>query len=186
MNLLVNENVTGTVIDELRQRGHDVLSVKESMRSEDDAVILARAQAEQRIVVTHDKDFVELAFRAQLPATSGIILFRLSGSDPDADNQRMLEAIESRKGIERHRLRELILRDLAIYQSVSIGELQQRIGREIPRRRIQRLLTELSEAGEIQPEGSGAGGDTELCHKGANNPPLARFDGSFQPRCSTT
>ena len=89
MNLLVNENVTGTVIDELRQRGHDVLSVKESMRSEDDAVILARAQAEQRIVVTHDKDFVELAFRAQLPATSGIILFRLSGSDPDADNQRM-------------------------------------------------------------------------------------------------
>ncbi|HKI20865.1 MAG TPA: hypothetical protein VKA15_23435 [Isosphaeraceae bacterium] len=32
MQLLVNENVTGTVIRELRQRGHDVLSVKESMR----------------------------------------------------------------------------------------------------------------------------------------------------------
>jgi predicted nuclease of predicted toxin-antitoxin system len=96
VRLLVNENVTGTVIDELRQRGHDVLSVKELMRSEDDAVILARAQAEQRIVVTHDKDFGELAFRARFAATCGIILFRLSGSNRDADNQRMLEAIDSR------------------------------------------------------------------------------------------
>src|SRR5438105_3553098 len=68
MRFLANENVTGTVIQELRQRGHDVLSVKESMRSEEDDVILARAQAEQRIVVTHDKDFGELAFRSQLPA----------------------------------------------------------------------------------------------------------------------
>jgi predicted nuclease of predicted toxin-antitoxin system len=54
MRFLVNENVTGTVIQELRHRRHDVLSVKESMRSEQDEVILARAQAEQRIVITHD------------------------------------------------------------------------------------------------------------------------------------
>ena len=31
MRFLVNENVTGTVILEFRQRGHNVLSVKESM-----------------------------------------------------------------------------------------------------------------------------------------------------------
>lgn len=96
MHLLVNENVTATVIRELRQRGHDVLSVKESMRSEQDDVILARAQTEKRIVVTHDKDFGELAFRCQLPASCGVILFRLSGSDRDTDNERVLEAIESR------------------------------------------------------------------------------------------
>jgi predicted nuclease of predicted toxin-antitoxin system len=96
MRLLVNENVTGTVIEELRERGHDVLSVKESMRSEQDDVILAHAQTEQRIVVTHDKDFGEFAFRSQLPASCGVILFRLAGSDPHQDNQRMLEAIESR------------------------------------------------------------------------------------------
>jgi predicted nuclease of predicted toxin-antitoxin system len=96
MRLLVNENVTGTVITELRQRGHDVLSVKESMRGEVDTVILARAQAEQRVVVTHDKDFGELAFRTQLPASCGVVLFRLTGSDPDADNTRFLEALESR------------------------------------------------------------------------------------------
>jgi predicted nuclease of predicted toxin-antitoxin system len=96
MRLLVNENVTGTVIKQLRERGHNVLSVKESMRSEQDDVILARAQAEQRIIITHDKDFGELAFRAQLPSSSGVILFRLSGPDPDSDNERMREAIESR------------------------------------------------------------------------------------------
>jgi predicted nuclease of predicted toxin-antitoxin system len=96
MRFLANENVTGTVIQELRQRGHDVLSVKESMRSEQDDVILARAQAEQRIVVTHDKDFGELAFRFQLPATCGVILFRLAGSDPETDNQRIIQALESR------------------------------------------------------------------------------------------
>jgi hypothetical protein len=50
-----------------------VLSVKESMRSEEDDVILARAQAEDRIVVTHDKDFGELAFRCHLPASFGVI-----------------------------------------------------------------------------------------------------------------
>jgi hypothetical protein len=45
MRFLANENVTGTVIQELRQRGHDGLSVKESMRSERDDVNLARVQS---------------------------------------------------------------------------------------------------------------------------------------------
>ena len=96
MRFLANENVTGTVIQELRQRGHDVLSVKESMCSEADDEILARAQTEERTVVTHDKDFGELAFRYRLPASCGVILLRLSGSEPDSDNRRILEALESR------------------------------------------------------------------------------------------
>ena len=96
MRFLANENVTATVIRELRHLGHDVLSVKESMRSEQDDVILARAQAEQRIVVTHDKDFGELAFRSQLPASGGVILCRLAGSDRDTDNERILQALQSR------------------------------------------------------------------------------------------
>lgn len=96
MRFLVNENVTATVISGLRQRGHDVLSVKESMRSEADDVILARAQAEERIVLTHDKDFGELAFRSQLPAACGVILLRVTTGDRDTDNARILEALDSR------------------------------------------------------------------------------------------
>jgi len=96
LRILANENVTRTVIADLREKGHDVLSVKESLRGEKDDRLLAHAQTEKRIVLTHDKDFGELAFRIGLPSECGVILLRLSGSDPDSDNQRALEAIESR------------------------------------------------------------------------------------------
>jgi predicted nuclease of predicted toxin-antitoxin system len=95
MRLIVNENVSATVIRILRERGHDVVSVKESMRGSDDESILARAQSEGRLVVTHDKDFGELAFRRGLPATSGIVLFRLAGTGADNDNRRVIEVLES-------------------------------------------------------------------------------------------
>ena len=82
MRLLANENVSATVIQSLRQRGHDVLSAKESMRGESDSAVLLRARQEGRLVVTHDKDFGELAFRNCLPAECGILLFRLGGAEP--------------------------------------------------------------------------------------------------------
>lgn len=88
MRILANENVSATVIQLLRARGHDVLSARESLRGDKDPAILARAQAEHRLLVTHDKDFGELAFRAGLPAECGVILLRMAGDDPDADIQR--------------------------------------------------------------------------------------------------
>jgi len=45
-------------------------------------------------LITHDKDFGALAFRWELPVVSGVILFRLSGDNPDADNQRILDVLE--------------------------------------------------------------------------------------------
>jgi ATP-dependent DNA helicase RecG len=57
------------------------------------------------------------------------------------------------KGIERHRLRELILRDLEIYRKASISEIHERIGNEIPRRKVRRELAELVEAKEIGSQG---------------------------------
>jgi predicted nuclease of predicted toxin-antitoxin system len=96
MQLIVNENMSKTVVQALRDRGHDVFAVKESMRGADDAAILARAQAESRLVVTQDKDFGELAFRCGLPAQCGIILFRLAGDDPDVDDRWIIDVIESR------------------------------------------------------------------------------------------
>ena len=90
MRLLANENISGSVIRELRRLGHDVLSVKESLRSVPDRVVLSHATAEARILITHDKDFGELAFRYGLPSSCGVVLFRLSGSSPDADNVRVL------------------------------------------------------------------------------------------------
>jgi predicted nuclease of predicted toxin-antitoxin system len=97
VRLLANENVSATVIRTLRRRGHDVLSAKESMRGESDAAVLQRAGREGRLVLTHDKDFGELAFRYGLPAECGVLLFRLGGADPAGDNRRMLETMEGRQ-----------------------------------------------------------------------------------------
>ena len=94
MRLLANENVSGHVIEALRGRGHDVLSVKECMRGEPDRAVLKRARRERRLLLTHDKDFGELAFGSHLPAECGIVLFRLTGPDPQSDTRRILEAIE--------------------------------------------------------------------------------------------
>ena len=102
LRFVANENVSRTVIHELRARGYDVLSVKESMRAADDTSVLARAQAEQRIVLTHDKGFGELAFRYGLPATCGVILIRMTGMNSDADNRRVLDAIDSPVDFQGH------------------------------------------------------------------------------------
>ena len=96
MRMIANENIPGTVIRNLRQQGHDVLSVRESMQGVDDRSILRRAETEQRLFVTQDKDFGELAFRFGLPASCGIVLFRLSGTDYTIDNERMFDVIDSR------------------------------------------------------------------------------------------
>lgn len=57
------------------------------------------------------------------------------------------------KGIERHRLQELILRDLEIYQKASISQIHNRIGKEIPRRKLQHELKLMVQAGDITKQG---------------------------------
>lgn len=58
------------------------------------------------------------------------------------------------KGIASHRLQELILRDLEIHDHASIGRIHQRIGAEIPRRKLRRELTVLVSAGKIGKRGN--------------------------------
>lgn len=96
MRLLADENFPGPAIRVLQSHGHGVLSAKELMRGSDDRAILERAQMENRVLLTFDKDFGELAFRFGLPATAGIVLFQLSGLTPDQDNARALVSRESR------------------------------------------------------------------------------------------
>lgn len=96
MRFLADENIARSVVDRLRDAGHDCLSVKESMRGASDADILARAVAEARTMITFDKDFGELAFRSRLPASCGVVLFRITPSGRDADIQRVLGPLESR------------------------------------------------------------------------------------------
>ena len=78
MRILADENFPRDAVTALRARGHDIVWVRSDAPGSSDPQILARAQAEDRILVTFDKDFGELAFRSGLPASSGIVLFRIS------------------------------------------------------------------------------------------------------------
>jgi predicted nuclease of predicted toxin-antitoxin system len=96
LRLLANENVPLETVDALRRAGHDVTWLLEARSGSGDAAILATAQSEQRILLTFDKDFGELAFRARLDAATGIVLLRLRMPSPAAVTARVLSAIESR------------------------------------------------------------------------------------------
>ena len=96
MRLLANENFPLAAVVALRAKGHDVLWIRTDAPGSMDDAILARATAEQRILITFDKDFGELAFRSKLPATCGIILFRISLRTPDSVAGVTTTAVESR------------------------------------------------------------------------------------------
>jgi predicted nuclease of predicted toxin-antitoxin system len=96
MRLLANENFPADAVDALRARGHDVAWERTDAPGSSDREVLDRAVAEDRILVTIDKDFGELAFRAGLPASSGIVLFRIRLTSPGLVAQRAVLALESR------------------------------------------------------------------------------------------
>ena len=76
MRFLVDECTGPSVAKWLRQQGHDVFSVYEQARGIDDDEIIERANLENRILITNDKDFGEKIFRDNRPHT-GVILLRL-------------------------------------------------------------------------------------------------------------
>ena len=83
MLLLANENFPGVAVTALRQLGNDVAWIREDSPGLTDIQVLDRANRDSRILITFDKDFGELAFRYGLPASCGIILFRISMSSPE-------------------------------------------------------------------------------------------------------
>lgn len=96
MRILADENFPLVAVEALQQQGHDVIWIRTDAPGSSDRVILARAQAENSVIVTFDKDFGELAFRYGLPALSGIILFRITPSSPERIAEIVLAVLDSR------------------------------------------------------------------------------------------
>jgi predicted nuclease of predicted toxin-antitoxin system len=78
VRILANENLPEDVVVALRHAGHDVAWIRTDAPGSADEDVLRRAQAEHRLLITFDKDFGELAFRAGLPATARVVLFRIA------------------------------------------------------------------------------------------------------------
>jgi predicted nuclease of predicted toxin-antitoxin system len=110
----LDENLPAGLVDDLRQAGHDATSIfAEGMSGTKDPQVLARCQAEGRILITLDLDFSDI--RAYPPDQHlGIIVLR-PDSQAVPDIRRLLakllpalktEAIEHRLWIvEESRLR---------------------------------------------------------------------------------
>lgn len=96
MRILANENFPGDAIAALCQRGHDVTWVRTDAPGSSDWQVLKRAETQDRVLIPFDKDFGELAFRAKLPASSGIILFRISAPSSAHVARVPVAALESR------------------------------------------------------------------------------------------
>jgi predicted nuclease of predicted toxin-antitoxin system len=97
VRFLANENIPGQAVKALQDRGHDIVWIHSDSPGITDREILTRAQSENRILLTFDKGFGELAFRSGLPATSGVILFRISAPSPEIVARIALSAVDSRE-----------------------------------------------------------------------------------------
>lgn len=91
MRVLLDTCVWGGVVAGLRAAGHDVIWSGQWKSDPGDQEILARAYAEQRVFVTLDKDFGELAIVRSQPH-SGIV--RLVNWPASRQTSVCLEALE--------------------------------------------------------------------------------------------
>lgn len=81
--LLMNENIHPKVTEWLRTAGFDVVAALDAqLGGADDSVVLQRASAAGRLVVTHDADFGRLAIAAGAPVV-GIVYLRPGHMSPE-------------------------------------------------------------------------------------------------------
>lgn len=77
MRSLVDECLSRTLVNTLRDRGHDVEFMRDGVRGLSDQLVLALATGANRLLITEDRDFGVLVFRKGQPAL-GIIVVTVS------------------------------------------------------------------------------------------------------------
>lgn len=81
MRLLADENVPLETVRALRAAGHDVYSATETGPGAADLVHVELATREDRLIVTFDRDFGELAVRLERRPAAGVLLLRFAPAD---------------------------------------------------------------------------------------------------------
>ena len=94
MRILADESVEGEVVARLRSEGHDVAYVPETSAGIRDDEVLRRANAENRVLLTEDKDFGDLAFFYG-SRSLGIVLLRDHGAGVEGKARLVTEVLET-------------------------------------------------------------------------------------------
>lgn len=81
MKFLADVNIAQSVIRFLRDRNHDVLDAKRNLLLEPDTKIINLTKLENRIILTRDKDFMELVKMPKYHTPT--VIFRLTDQKPD-------------------------------------------------------------------------------------------------------
>lgn len=111
MKFIADINIAQVVIKFLRQSGHDVVDVKKLFPIKVDIDIIKLAQSENRIILTHDKDFLGLAKFPKYQV--GMIIIRLS-------NQKTLNHLAKLKQLLEEDKEEVLIKSLTIITEDSI------------------------------------------------------------------
>jgi predicted nuclease of predicted toxin-antitoxin system len=96
MRFLANENFPGTAVAALIAAGHDVVWVSNAAPGTSDPDVLRWAIRDERVLLTFDKDFGELAGASALPGTCGVVLFRMPMPNPSDIGPRLSNLVTSR------------------------------------------------------------------------------------------
>jgi predicted nuclease of predicted toxin-antitoxin system len=96
MRFLADENFPRAAVAALEAAGHDVVWVRTAAPGAADADILAQATQEQRILLTFDKDFGELAGRSSAARACGVVLVRVPPPKSTEAARLLGELIEAR------------------------------------------------------------------------------------------
>lgn len=86
--LLADECCRKSLIDELRANGFDVVAIAEISPSISDVKVAELALAQNRILITDDKDFGDIVVRRNLHVP-GVILLRTSSDDGGLQARRI-------------------------------------------------------------------------------------------------
>jgi predicted nuclease of predicted toxin-antitoxin system len=80
MRLLVDNNLSPRLAERLGVAGHDVVHVRDiGLQAATDSIVLKRAQAENRVLVSADTDFGTLLARSHAACPSILLIRRLTG-----------------------------------------------------------------------------------------------------------
>jgi hypothetical protein len=100
---LADVNVPGlAAVTSLGRRGYDVAWMLTDGPRTPDRLVLERAQRENRVLLTFDKNFGELAFLHRLPASSAVILIRALPAGGPLSVGRMVDTLASRDAWRGH------------------------------------------------------------------------------------
>jgi len=100
MRFLVDESTGKRLANLLLQDGHDVVYVGDVMPSASDDMVLEKAERDDRVLVTDDKDFGELVFRMGKPS-NGVILLRTSTVSPKERFDTLQDLFDTVEEVER-------------------------------------------------------------------------------------